>query len=182
MRDELGAGFARDAPRATEMVGVRVGHDDGVHVLQAEVGGREPMLQRLPGLRARETGIDDGETAVVDQAVHVDVAESRHPDRQLHAQHARRDLGDLGRRGLLFLSGFARPRLRVGHERQGIPAQPTKEFPYSAPSSPSATTPSRLDAIEIVTGGPARVPPRDLHPDQPLLYVWYQAPFPTPRT
>ena len=51
VRDELGARLARDAPGAAEVIGVRVGDDDGVHVLQPVAGGLKPLLQRLPRLR-----------------------------------------------------------------------------------------------------------------------------------
>ena len=68
-------------------------------------GGLEPRLERLPRLRTGQAGVDDGEAAVVEEAVHVHVPEARHPDRQLHPDHARRDLGDLVGRGLLLLLG-----------------------------------------------------------------------------
>ena len=126
VRDQLGAGLACDAARAAEVVGMRVGDHHGVDVLEPVAGGLQPLLQRLPRLRARQARIDHGEPAVVDEAVHVHVTETRHPDRQLHAQHAGRDLGDLFRRRLLLLAGRARrSRLRVGHDRQGIQPPPS---------------------------------------------------------
>ena len=89
--------------------------------LSAVAGRLQPLLQRLPRLRTGQSRVDHGEPAVVDEAVHVHVTETRHPDRQLHAQHAGRDLGDLFRRRLLLLPRRARRlRLRIGHDRQGI--------------------------------------------------------------
>ena len=55
-----------DPARAAEVVGVRVGDDDGVDVLHAVAGGRQPRLQRLPALRTGEAGVDDREAAVVE--------------------------------------------------------------------------------------------------------------------
>jgi len=114
------AGFTRHAARASEVIRMRVGHDDGVDVFHAVTGRLQPLLQRLPRLRTGQSRIDDGEAAVVDQAVHVDVAQTRHPDRELHAQYAGCDLGDLFRRGLLFLSQRTCARLDIGHAGQGI--------------------------------------------------------------
>ena len=59
--------------------------------------------------------VDDGEASVVDEAVHVHVAEAGHPDRQLHPQHTGRDLGDLlGGRFLFLLLGSGPGRLGTG--------------------------------------------------------------------
>ena len=125
MRDQLGARLTGDPTGAAEVVGVRVGDDDGVDVAQLEPGGLQPGLERLPGLRTGETGIDDGEAALVEEAVRVHVAEAGHPDRELHAQDAWRDLDDLLARRLLLLLlrlrgpgcpvGVTRPTRHVGH-------------------------------------------------------------------
>ena len=82
----------------------------------------QTLLQRLPRLRTGQSGVDNRETLVVDEAIHVDVTESGHPDRQLHAEHAGRNLGDLVRRRFLFLLPRARRGLRLRlrrHEAQG---------------------------------------------------------------
>ena len=100
----------REPARATEVVGVRVRDDHGVHVAQAEAGVGEALLQRLPRLRSGQTRVDDRDALGVDEPVHVHVAETRHPDRELHPQHARRDLGDLLRRRILLR--LVRPRAR----------------------------------------------------------------------
>ena len=121
VRDQLGAGLAGNASGAAEVIGMRVRDDHGVHVFELVAGGLEPLLQRFPRLRSGEPGVDHGEPAVVDEAVHVHVTEARHPDRQLHAQHAGPDFGDLFRCRFLFLArGPRRFRLRVSHARQGI--------------------------------------------------------------
>ena len=64
--------------------------------------GRRPRRagRRAPSTtRPGQAGVDDGDAALVLEGVAVDVAEAGHVDRQLHAQHARRDLGDLVGRG-----------------------------------------------------------------------------------
>ena len=110
--------LAGDATGAAEVVGVRVRDDDGVDVAQLEAGALEPRLERLPGLRTGEPGVDDGEAALVHKAVGVDVAEAGHPDRELHAQDAGGDLDDvLARRLLLLLLRLRRPGCPVGVTR-----------------------------------------------------------------
>ena len=150
VRDQLRARLLRDAARAAEVVGVRVRDDDGVHVLELVARGLEPLLQRLPRLRTGQAGVDHGEPAVVDEAVHVHVTEAGHPDRQLHAQHARRDLGDLFRRRLLLLArrpgGF---RLRIGHAFAGYPTpnrqigETTRSATFSISAKASSMPPAR---------------------------------------
>ena len=49
----------------------------------------KPVEQAVPGLRAGQTGIDDGEAALVLQRVAVDVTEAGEHDRQLHPQRRR---------------------------------------------------------------------------------------------
>ena len=61
VRDDLRVRFAREAARATEVVGVRVRDDHGVDVLDAVAGGLQPRLQRLPRLRTGQAGVDDGD-------------------------------------------------------------------------------------------------------------------------
>ena len=68
--------------------------------------------RRPPG----QAGVDDGDAALVLEHVAVDVAEAGHVDRQLAAQHARGDLGDLGGRPLLLLAAGA-----IGHRLDGVP-------------------------------------------------------------
>ena len=53
VRDQLGAGLARDAARAAEVIGMRVRDHHRVHVLELVAGGLQPLLQGLPRLRAR---------------------------------------------------------------------------------------------------------------------------------
>ena len=118
MRDQLGVCLTGDATGAAEVVGVRMRDDDGVDVAQLEPGGLQPGLERLPGLRTGEPGVDDGEAALVDEAVRVHVAEAGHPDRQLHAEDAGGDFDDfLARRLLLLLLRLRRPGCPVGVTR-----------------------------------------------------------------
>ena len=114
VRNDLGTRFFRETVRTAEVVGVRVGHQHRVHVLGGESGLAEALEHGVPAVLGREARIDDGGALVVQQGVHVDVAEPRHPDRKLHAEHVRGDLGDLGAGVLLFLAaGLFRHRGRV---------------------------------------------------------------------
>jgi hypothetical protein len=118
VRDQLGARLAGDAPGTAEVIGMRMRDDDGVDVTQLEAGGLQPGLERLPRLRAREPGVDDSEAALVEEAVRIHVAETGHPDRQLHAQDAGGDFDDLlARRLLLLLLRLRRPGCPVGVTR-----------------------------------------------------------------
>ena len=95
---------------AAEVVDVGVGDDDGVHVARLVAGVGQARGERLRrsrdragrGRRWRRRGRREG------VAVHVPEAGQRH--RQLHPQHARGDLGDLGCCGLLLLRWSAAPR------------------------------------------------------------------------
>ena len=82
----------------------------GMRVLTV-IGNRPQFIKAAPlSVALREAGIDDRETAVIEQAVHVHVPEPGHPDRELHADHVRSHLGDFFGRGILFL--FVRPGRR----------------------------------------------------------------------
>ena len=102
--DHRGARFLREARRAAEVIRVRVRDDHGVYVADLEPGLAQAILDRAPGAGARKPGIDDGGALRVEDRVAVHVPESGHADRELHAQHVRRDLADLRTRGFLFLS------------------------------------------------------------------------------
>ena len=106
---------SREPPGAAEVVGVRVGDDDRVDVAcssepgAARGGRRAPSTTAGPagpGRRGRRRARPRGRSSSRGRA--------RAADRELHAQDARRDLGDLvGRRLLLLL---LRPVLRsLGH-------------------------------------------------------------------
>ena len=143
VRDELGSRFLTDPARAAEVVGMRVRDDDGVHVTQPEARALQPVLERLPGLGTREPGIDHGQTAVVEQPVHVHVPETGHPDGELHTDDPGRDLGDVRGGGVLFLLvrpgrrwTVARPTLHVGHRAivpaaHGAPPRPRRSRPVA---------------------------------------------------
>ena len=118
VRDELGARLLRDAPGAAEVVGMRVRDDDGVDVRSLKPADFSRVLSAFHDCGPGQPGVDDGEAAVVEEAVRVHVAEAGHPDRQLHAQDAGRDLDDLlGRRLLLLLLRLRRPGCPVGVTR-----------------------------------------------------------------
>ncbi len=119
--DELRCRLPLDPPRAAEVVGVRVGDDDGVDVADLEAGLAEAGLQGPPRRRARQPGIDHRQPPVVKEPVGVDVAQSRHPDRQLHPDDVGSDLGDLlGGRFLLLFSRPGRCRRRVARPTRDV--------------------------------------------------------------
>ena len=89
VRDDVGAGFVAESHGAAEVVGVRVGDDDRVDVVDGEPGAPEAVDEVVPRFRAREAGIDDGDAPFVLQHVAVHVAEPRHVDRQLCPQRLR---------------------------------------------------------------------------------------------
>jgi hypothetical protein len=93
---------------------MRVGDEDGVDVAGGEAGLLQAMGDRVPGPRIGEAGIDDGDAIVVDHRVHVDVAQTRDADRELHAQDVLRDFGDLVARVFLLLA--FRSRGLVAHD------------------------------------------------------------------
>ena len=78
-----------------------------VNVAQCEPGALEAVEQCLPRLRPGHARIDERVAALVLQRVAVDVTQARHVERQLHAQDARRDLGDVRRRLFCFLPWHA---------------------------------------------------------------------------
>ena len=89
--------------------------------LMLVAGGLEPGFNAFHDCGPGRPGSTTAMPVVVDEAVHVHVTEAGHPDRQLHAQHAGRDLGDLLRRWLLLLARrrVARePSVSVGHGRR----------------------------------------------------------------
>jgi len=104
MGDHRGARLLRKARGAAEMIRVRVRDDHRVYVADLEARLAQPILERAPGARPRETRIDDRGAPRVEDRIAVHVPEAGHPDRELHAQHVRRDLDDLGTRGFLLLS------------------------------------------------------------------------------
>ena len=102
VRDELRVGLRGQASGAAEVVGVGVRDDDGVHVGHLEPRVLEPFLHRFPRGRAGHAHVDDGEAAVVEQAVHVHMAKPGHGDGQLHLQYARAHVDDVFARGGLL--------------------------------------------------------------------------------
>src|SRR5260370_185124 len=94
----VGAG-GENSRRRARMTGRRRGggggEDEGGAVRGGGWGGVGRGVEGPAGRRAGQAGVDDGEAAVVEQPVGVDVAEARHPDRELHPDDPRCDLGDL---------------------------------------------------------------------------------------
>ncbi len=108
-----GAGFLGDLDGASEMVWMRVGDEDRMDMARLEAGLLQAVLDRVPGILPRKSRVDDRGALVIDERVHVDVAQARDPNRELHAKDVLRDLGDLLLSIFLFLS------LRFCHGRAG---------------------------------------------------------------
>ena len=81
-----------------------------------EPGLLQSMPDRLPGMGPRQPRIDHGGAVVVDERVHVDVPQSGHPDRKLHAKDVLRDLADLLAGFLLLLASRS---LGFRHDAKG---------------------------------------------------------------
>ena len=77
MGDHLGAVGVAHAARPAEVVGVRVGDDDGVDVLGLVARSLQPVDEGAPRLRAGHARVDDGDAALVLEEVAVHVAEAR---------------------------------------------------------------------------------------------------------
>ena len=153
VRDDLRVRLAREARRAAEVIRVGMRDDHRVDVLRREARLLQPVLDRAPGVGAGQAGIDDGRAALVDQRVHVHVAESGHPDRELHAQHAGSDLGDLALRGFLLLS--ARP----GHGRRKVRKRVADRSAARAKNRPGHLDRVRgLAAYRHLTAGSTQAP------------------------
>ena len=101
--EQLRAVLGLEPAGQAEVVGVRVGHDDGVHLGHGHVGLGQPVEQRAPRDIARQPGVDDGHPPLVFQRVAVRVAETGEVDGQLHPQDAGHDLDDVGAGPLLLL-------------------------------------------------------------------------------
>ena len=91
--------------------------------------------------------IDDRDALGVDEAVHVHVTKTRQPDRELHPEHARRDLGDLlGGRILLGLVGprpvVGRPRGSRGHLTMSVTAAVVPTCARILPATATGSVPS----------------------------------------
>ena len=87
-----GARFFGDLDGASEMVGMRVGDEDRMDMPRLETGLLQAMLDRVPGILARKSRVDDRDALVVDERVHVDVAQAGDPNWELHAKDVLRDL------------------------------------------------------------------------------------------
>jgi hypothetical protein len=77
MRDNGSAKLLNETLSTTKVVGVRMGDQYGMNVLRQQLRLPQPMLYRLPGDRTRQPGIDEGSAILVQQGIHVHVAEPR---------------------------------------------------------------------------------------------------------
>ena len=103
VRDDRRIGLLRQSAGVAEVVGMAMGDEHLRDVLRLETSGPEPGLERLPALRTGQPGVDDGDALFADDCIGVDMGEPGKCDRQLHAQHSRRDFGDFLARRLLLL-------------------------------------------------------------------------------
>ncbi len=110
MCDDLGATFLLDLYGAAEMIRMRMCNEDGVNMPWLEARLFESMADGSPGRRSRQARVDDGRTVLVDQRVHVHMAEARNLNRQLHAKNILRDLGDFFAGIFLLLSFWSTHR------------------------------------------------------------------------
>ena len=102
--DDLCAAFLVNADRTAEMIRMRMRDEDRVDMSWLEPRLLQAMQDRFPRRVSRKAGIDDGSTVLVDERVHVDMAEAGHGDRELHAKNVIRNLADLRLCIFLFLS------------------------------------------------------------------------------
>ena len=104
MRHDLGARLLVDTHSPSEMIGMGMGNEYRVDMAGLEAGLLEAMLDRIPCGRSGKARVDQGGAVVIDQGVHVHMAQSGNADRQLHAKNVLRDLRDLFSCVFLLLS------------------------------------------------------------------------------
>jgi hypothetical protein len=115
MGDHLRTGLVAQAARTAVVVRMAVRGDHRVNAAQRHPGPFEARHQRVPRRVTGHPRVDEGDAPLVLEQVAVDVAESRHLDRELQAQHPGGDLGDRLLRWLLLLarrSGLRSHRIR----------------------------------------------------------------------
>ena len=134
--DDVGAGLVAHPAGAAEVIGMAVGDDHGVHPLERDAGAGEPPGELLERRAAWQARIDDGDASLVGDDVAVDVAEAGHVDRQLAAQHAGSDLGDLGGGVLLLLATGAIGHLRSVRVRRRARRPVTGSARWPGPCTP----------------------------------------------
>ena len=93
-----------------EMIGVGMGNEDGVDMTGLEASLLQAMQDRIPGGGSGESRVDQCGAVVIDQRVHVHMAQSGNADRELHAKNIFRDFADL------FLCVFLLLSFRSTHD------------------------------------------------------------------
>lgn len=112
MRHDLGTRLLVDTDRTTEMIGMGMGNENRVDVTGFEASLFEAVQNRIPGSGAGESGIDHGGAVVIDQGVHIHMAQAGNADGQLHAKNVLRDFRDL------LLGVFLLLSFRSAHDRR----------------------------------------------------------------
>jgi hypothetical protein len=92
-----------------------------MHALERDADLSKTLLDHLVVGLVGHSWIDDSDSAVVFEDVHVDVAETGHRDRQLGSQNPRGDFEDVLTRWQLFL--FGRSGDDVGHNPRVVVTQ-----------------------------------------------------------
>lgn len=87
-----------------EMIGMGMRNEDGMDMPRLETGLSQAMQDGIPRGDPGEARVDQGSAVVVDQGVHVHMAQSGNADRQLHTKNILRDFRDLFLGVFLFLS------------------------------------------------------------------------------
>lgn len=80
MGHDLGTRLLVDTDGTTEMIGMGMGNENRVDVTGFEAGLFEAVQNRIPSGGTGESGIDQGGAIVIDQGVHVHMAQAGNAD------------------------------------------------------------------------------------------------------
>ncbi len=105
VRNDVGTSFCAKSASTTEVVWVTMRHNDGVHSLEWHTDFGESVIDCAPCCFARQTWVDNGNSARVFKYIHIDVAKARHIDRELSAQNVWSNFHNLCSCRHLFLFG-----------------------------------------------------------------------------
>ena len=86
MGHDLGAGLGAQPTRTTEVIGVTMGDDHGMHPFERKSPRFNRSVSAAYRVLARQAGVDHGHAALVFQEIAIHVPETGHVHRQLAAQ------------------------------------------------------------------------------------------------
>ena len=95
VRNDVCSGFGTKSASATEVIWVTMRHDDGMHSLERHTDLGKPTIDCSPCCLAGQTRVNNSDSTRVFENIHIDVAKTRHVDRELGAQYVWRNFGDL---------------------------------------------------------------------------------------